>query len=85
MLDEIHATPADASNLLVVAHNPGLVLLAMGLASDPDDAVAARVEHGVPTGGLIVFDFNCAWADIADGKGKTVFFGRPRDLMIKED
>lgn len=85
MLDEIHTAPADASNLLVVAHNPGLVLLAMALASDPDGEVAARVAHGVPTGGLIVFEFDCEWADIADGAGETVFFGRPRDLMAKED
>ena len=84
MLDEIHAAPAEASSLLVIAHNPGLVLLAMGLASHPDDEVAARVAHGVPTGGLIVFDFDCEWAEIADGGGETVFFGRPRDLMIRE-
>jgi phosphohistidine phosphatase len=82
MLDEIHAAPQKASTLLVVAHNPGLVLLAMALADDPDAEVALRVANGVPTGGFIVFDFDCdAWREIGEGDGKTVFFGRPRDLM----
>ncbi len=82
MLAEIHAAPADAETLLVVAHNPGLVLLAMALAEDPDEEVAMRVAHGVPTGGFIVFEFDVDdWAEIEEGEGRTVFFGRPRDLM----
>ncbi len=84
MLDEIHRTPAPASTLLIVAHNPGLVLLAMALAEDPDEAVATRVANGVPTGGFIVFEFDVAsWKEIEEGSGRTVFFGRPRDLMAK--
>jgi phosphohistidine phosphatase len=84
MLDEIHRAPADAKTLLIVAHNPGLVLLAMALAEDPDEAVALRVANGVPTGGFIVFDFDAAaWTEIREGRGRTVFFGRPRDLMAE--
>jgi phosphohistidine phosphatase len=83
MLDEIHAAPEDAETLLVVAHNPGLVLLAMALADDPDDETAIRVANGVPTGGFIVFEFDDAqsWSEIEEGEGRTAFFGRPRDLM----
>lgn len=82
MLDEIHNAPADAKTLLVVAHNPGLVLLAMGLAEDPDEEVAIKVANGVPTGGFIVFDFDVdSWKDVREGEGHTIFFGRPRDLM----
>ncbi|HEX7776260.1 MAG TPA: histidine phosphatase family protein [Parvibaculum sp.] len=84
MLDEIHRAPASAQTLLVVAHNPGLVLLAMSLAEDPDEGIAVRVANGVPTGGFIVFEFDVAsWTNIAEGCGRTVFFGRPRDLMAK--
>lgn len=82
MLEEIRRAPAEAETLLVVAHNPGLVLLAMALAEDPEEETALRVAHGVPTGGFIVFEFDAdTWSDIAEGEGRTVFFGRPRDLM----
>lgn len=74
MLDEIRRAPMAAQTLLVVAHNPGLVLLAMALAEDPDDETALRIAHGVPTGGFIVFEFDVGrWEDIAEGKGRSVF------------
>ncbi|HEY4343976.1 MAG TPA: histidine phosphatase family protein [Parvibaculum sp.] len=82
LLEEIHAAPSEATTLLVVAHNPGLVLLAMALADDPDTELATRVANGVPTGGFIVFEFDIDdWREIEEGEGHTVFFGRPRDLM----
>ena len=83
LLAQAQEAPDDAETLLIVAHNPGLVLLAMALSNDPDDEVSTRVANGVPTGGFIVFEFPDArhWADIAEGQGNTVFFGRPRDLM----
>lgn len=84
MLTEIRRTPRDIETLLVVAHNPGLVLLAMALAEDPDEETALRVAHGVPTGGFIVFEFDVDdWADVDENAGRTVFFGRPRDLMTE--
>ncbi|GMV62843.1 MAG: phosphohistidine phosphatase [Parvibaculum sp.] len=82
MLAEIRGVSDEVETLLVVGHNPGLVLLAMALAEDPDDETALRVAHGVPTGGFIVFEFDTdRWSEIAEGEGRTVFFGRPRDLM----
>lgn len=81
MMEEIRGTSDEADRLLVVAHNPGLVLLAMALAEDPENPVAIMVENGVPTGGLVVFDFDVkSWKDVREGTGKSVFFGRPRDL-----
>lgn len=84
LLALVHDAPDDAETLLVVAHNPGLVLLAMALARDPEDEIALAVANGVPTGGFIVFEFPEAlsWRDIAEGQAETVFFGRPRDLMV---
>jgi phosphohistidine phosphatase len=84
LLNHVHAAPDSAETLLIVAHNPGLILLAMALAHDPESEVALRVANGLPTGGLIVFEFPDAtsWREIAEGTGNTVFFGRPRDLMV---
>ncbi|ABS62049.1 putative phosphohistidine phosphatase, SixA [Parvibaculum lavamentivorans DS-1] len=84
MLTEIRRVPANVETLLVVAHNPGLVLLAMALAEDPDDETALRIAHGVPTGGFIVIDFDIdAWTDIRENAGRPEFFVRPRDLMTE--
>lgn len=85
LLSEAKTAPDTAETILIIAHNPGLVLLAMGLARDPDDGVATRVANGVPTCGFIVFEFPNAksWSELAEGEGETVFFGRPRDLMAK--
>jgi phosphohistidine phosphatase len=85
MLSEIHSAPEAAETLLIVAHNPGLVLSAMALANDPDNDVALRIANGVPTGGYIVLEFPEAqsWRDIKDGAGRPVFFGRPRDLATE--
>jgi phosphohistidine phosphatase len=84
LLEAIRGAPSSADTLLVVAHNPGLVLLAMALAEDPDEAVALRVAHGVPTGGFIVFEFAIDdWRDAEEGAARTIFFGRPRDLMVE--
>ena len=84
MLAEIHGAPAEAETLLVVAHNPGLVLLAMALTDDPEEETALRIAHGVPTGGFIVFEFDVDdWTKIKEGTGRTVFFTRPRDLMTE--
>ncbi len=85
MREEIRRAPADAETLLVIGHNPGLVLLAMALADDPEDETALRVAHGVPTGGFIVFELDVDdWQQIADTSGRTAFFGRPRDLMTAD-
>lgn len=85
LLSEARTAPDTAETLLIIAHNPGLVLLAMGLAHDPDEGIAARVANGVPTCGFIVFEFPDAesWEELAEGEGETVFFGRPRDLMAE--
>ena len=83
LLSEIQGAPDKATTLLIVAHNPGVVLLAMALSRDPDDDISMRVAHGVPTGGFIVIEFPDAehWSEISEGEGNIVFFGCPRDLM----
>lgn len=82
LMEQIRATPADVETLLVVAHNPGMGLLAAALAEDDADAIASEIAEGFPTAALAVFDFDAdTWRDLDAGRGRPVFFVRPRQLM----
>lgn len=72
----------ETDTLLLIAHNPGLELLAALLAGHPDDA--SQFEH-FPTGAFVVFDFDIdSWRAITPGTGELVFYGKPRELMADE-
>lgn len=64
--------------VIIVAHNPGLHILAVALASrSENDVIAARLRQGFPTGSAAVFDFG------APGTGaaiKALGFYRPADF-----
>lgn len=73
--------PDAAKTVLVVAHNPGLSLLAAELMPDHDDEAMARGD-GVPTGGFLVFELDIqSWRDIGSGPARLLFFGKPKQLM----
>lgn len=83
LLRIIHGADGKAETLLIIAHNPGLELLAALLAESPEEA--ARLEH-FPTGAFAVFDFDTpSWSGVLPAKGKLVFYGKPRELMAAED
>lgn len=82
LLDVIHeAAPAEAETLLVIAHNPGLALIASDLAPAETDETLSRGD-GLPTGGFLVFEFAVdKWRDVQEHQGRLIFFGKPRQLM----
>ena len=76
-------TASDASGtLLVIAHNPGIHALALGLISSVADGVRARdLEGNYPTGALSVITFDVdRWLDIAPHTGTLVCYQTPRPL-----
>ncbi|MBI1261963.1 MAG: histidine phosphatase family protein [Rhizobiales bacterium] len=84
LLEVIHAEASDdADTLLVIAHNPGLALMAADLAPAETDEAMAHGD-GMPTGGFIVFEFDVDhWRDVKEHQGRLVFFGKPRQLMAE--
>ena len=68
--------------VLIVAHNPGLEMLAVDLANDESAAFAAQMADHFPTGALAVFAFDVAnWSDVKSGCGSVLFYGKPREMM----
>ena len=88
LLGEIRATPADASPLMLVGHNPGLEQLALALSLQPQSsAERARAEslaEKFPTAALAVLDFETSdWRDVKPGSGRLIDYVRPKDLAAR--
>lgn len=81
LLDIVRETDDAAGALLLVAHNPGLELLALTLAADGDGPLRGEVEAKYPTGTLAELHLPVArWAEAAAGTAALARFIRPRDL-----
>ncbi len=86
LLMAIHRSPAKASQLLLVGHNPGLGQLAMALALKPQSVAekgrAQKLAQKFPTAALAVFDFGVNnWKEVKPGLGRLIDFVRPKDLV----
>lgn len=66
---------AKASTLLVLAHNPGISLLALELGRR-DVADADRLREGFSPASFAVFDFDGEWRDLEAGRTVLVAFER---------
>lgn len=80
LLDIVHETPAAATHLLLVGHNPGLEDLAMLLVPDSDEPLRVALEAKYPTATIAELNFAGEWADLASGAARLTRFTRPRDL-----
>ena len=87
LLGRIRKAPETSRHLMLVGHNPGMHLLALellGTARAPradEPANQADLKAKLPTGGLVVVEFDCAtWADIGPGRGRLARFVAPRML-----
>lgn len=86
LIDELRSLPSNAETAMIVAHNPGLELLALALGQWSASEDARRIHEdlaaGFPTAALAVFDFAVSqWRDLEEGCGLPIFFGRPKQLM----
>lgn len=85
LLTMIKATPAKASPVLLIGHNPGIEQLAFALALKPktaDERTRLETLAGkFPTATLAVLDLDAKnWAAAAQGQFRLTDFVKPKDL-----
>lgn len=69
LLDTVRAVEDRHGAVLLIAHNPGIYLLARALENGDDAAVSNRLREGYPSGTLAVFDCLCdSWGTLAPGR-----------------
>ena len=82
LLAAIRSADANASHLLVVAHNPGLEMLALQLA-DPDrsdGAALSRIASKFPTAALAHFEGPSQWTDFRRDACALRLFATPKEI-----
>jgi phosphohistidine phosphatase len=81
LLDVARETPADAAQLLMIGHNPGLEDFVLLLLAGGDPALVSAVESKYPTATVATLTFDVDdWAAVAPAAGTLTRFIRPRDL-----
>jgi phosphohistidine phosphatase len=80
VIDEITHVGDDVAVLLVVAHEPTMTQVALGLASTESSNTAAteRISTKFPTSAMAVLRLACSWTDLELGSADLVDFHVPR-------
>lgn len=87
LLRIIHsAADADPQCLLILAHNPGLHELALGLVASGDPAGRHALASNLPTAGVAVIDFKIDhWDKVGFRTGRLERFASPKLLREWSD
>lgn len=80
LLRAVRGVAPKTGSVLVIAHNPGLEDLAVGLAGRGGDEALRRVGEKFPTGAFATLTFGGSWADVEPGSGELVDYVVPREL-----
>ncbi|HEY1840902.1 MAG TPA: histidine phosphatase family protein [Mycobacterium sp.] len=80
VIDEINGVSDDASVLLVVAHEPRMTEVALGLANarTANTDVAKRISAKFPTSAMAVLRLTGSWKDLELGSAELTDFQVPR-------
>jgi phosphohistidine phosphatase len=72
---------ANAKQMMLVGHNPGMHELALALTGSGDAAGRTALSDNLPTSGLAIFDFAIEdWGDVAFRRGQLAQFVSPKLL-----
>ncbi len=87
LLQLIHETSAqDPKQLLIVAHNPGLHELALGLIASGDRDGRDTLASNLPTTGVAIIDFATDdWSHVRFRSGKLERFVSPKLLRDRRE
>jgi phosphohistidine phosphatase len=81
LLERIGDVDERCTELLVIAHNPGLSELARLLCGSGPPEALARLRRGVPAGALAALGIERArWNELAPGAARLETFTAPEDL-----
>ena len=83
LLQKIHEGLDDAAHVLLIAHNPGVHLLALALTgpSGGDAGMLERMAAKFPPGALAVLEFSAvSWRGVDRWAGKLILFATPSEL-----
>lgn len=80
LLARLNEVPETVAAVLLIAHNPGIENLALGLAGSGDAEGIERMGGKYPTGGLATLRFAGPWAELTWGDAELVEFVVPREL-----
>jgi phosphohistidine phosphatase len=78
VIDEITHFDDDVAVLLVVAHEPTLTQVALGLSDGSNTAAAERISTKYPTSAMAVFRLTGSWKSVELGSAELVDFHVPR-------
>lgn len=73
LLDVVRETPPEVAAAAVVAHNPGITVLANLLAGE-------TVSENLPTFGIVCLDVPPPWAELHFGRARLELITRPADI-----
>lgn len=77
MLSTLHSV-SGAETVMILAHNPGIALVAAGLAAEPS---LHPQSDRYPSGATMVLEFDVAdWKDVIWGSGEIIDFVVPKEL-----
>lgn len=81
LLELLRGLPDDVGRVLVIGHNPGVELLALALAGEPEREDGHRMRHKFPTAALAVFACDGeGWTALGPSRCRLDRFVRPKDL-----
>ena len=78
LVARLNNVPETVGSVMVIAHNPGIEQLAVGLAGGGPEL--DRVERKYPTGALATLVFDGTWRGLNPQGAELVAFVRPKDL-----
>ena len=80
ILQRLRTIDPGTSQVMVIAHNPGLQDLAIELSGEGDVALLEQLRTKFPTGALATLDFHVTWAELGPGHAHLTHLMTPKGL-----